>query len=212
MTNTQSTPEASTPVVPEPEAKPSVLRRAGISLMLFSLVFTGLLFASWTYLLPRFTRIQVQGKTVDLAVILPYEQSLRAQITEIESKRNVLAMPVNDAAYDTLKREAACYPLLEDLERAVAEVALQIGENAVLFSGMTFSRGTLTLMGDVRNVGPRSMTILAQFVEAVRAAPFTESLTTPVFSRQQDPVIGFHSPFSFPVRLKASDTCPSLAS
>ena len=88
MTNTQSTPEASTPVVPEPEAKPSVLRRAGISLMLFSLVFTGLLFASWTYLLPRFTRIQVQGKTVDLAVILPSATLIRQNPEKFKASYN----------------------------------------------------------------------------------------------------------------------------
>jgi hypothetical protein len=203
------TPALQTPVIPDPELKTSLWQRMGSSLLIFSLVLSGILMGSWAYVLPRLTAVKLQGKTVDLSVVIPYEQKLRAQIAEAESKRNRIVLPVKDEQFELLKRKALCYPQLQDLNEEISKVAKDVGENAVVFSGMTFdAAGTLSLSGDVRNVGPRSMTVLAEFVDDLKALPFVASATAPAFTRENDPTIGFHSPFSFTLNLKASDQCP----
>lgn len=205
MENTHITPDA----VKSLSKGMSILRRLGTSLFLFSFVFTALLFGSWMYALPRLTRITLQGRTLDLAVVVPYEQQLRAQLMDIEAKRNALALPLHDAAYDALKRDAQCYPLLEDMEKAVAEAAERTAQGSAMFSSMTFDAdGTLGLRGDIRNVGMRSMTVLAQFVEELGTLPFVASVTPPRFVRSEDAGIGHHSPFDLTLHLKPSDTCP----
>jgi hypothetical protein len=206
------TPASQTPVIPDPETSLSLFRRMGASLLLYSFVFTGILSASWTYVLPRLTRIQLQGQVVDLSVVIPYENKLKAQIASAETKRNLIVMPVNDADYDTLKRRSICYLPLEDLTAEIAKTAKAVGENAVVFSAAQLaSDGTLVLEGDVRNVGPRSMTVLARLTEDLRALPLVAEVATPVFNREKDPLIGFLSPFRFVITLTPSDACPADA-
>jgi hypothetical protein len=211
MTNIPSeTAAPQTPVIPDAEAHASLWARLGSGLFLFSLLFSTILGASYFYVLPRLTAVKLQGKTVDLSVIMPYEQKLRAQLEDAESKRNRIVLPVNDAQFEFLKQSAQCYPLLEDMSAQIAKAADAIGDKAVVFSGFAFdAKGTLSLAGDVRNVGPRSMTLLAQLVESLEALPFVSSAVPPAFTREKDAVIGFHSPFSFSLTLKASDNCPS---
>jgi hypothetical protein len=211
MTNTLSeVPAAKAPSTPK-ETGHSIFRRLGAGLLLFSIVFCGILSASWTYILPRLTRVQLQGKTVELAAVIPYEQELRTQITQVEGKRNKIVLPVKDEDFDFVKRKALCYPLLEELSAELTGVAEGIGPDTVVFSGMSFdAAGTLQVRGDVRNVGPRSMTILAQFVEALEALPFVTGVTPPPFVRIDDAFIGQHSPFDLTLTLKADDICPAL--
>jgi hypothetical protein len=211
MTNTLSTAQA--PETPQKPAETghSIFQRLGSGLLLFSVVFCGLLSASWTYVLPRLTRIQLQGQTVELSVVIPYEQQLRAQIAQVESKRNRIVLPVKDEDFDFVKRKALCYPLLEDMAADVATVAESMGPDAVVFSSMAFdAAGTLTLGGDVRNVGPRSMTVLAQYIESLEALPFVAAVIPPPFVREDSPIIGQHSPFELTITLKAEDICPAL--
>ena len=58
------------------------------------------------------------------------------------------------------------------------------------------------ISGDVRNVGLRSMTVLAQFVDAVASLPSVASVQRPVFTREKDEDVGFHSPFTFHITLQ----------
>ncbi len=62
--------------------------------------------------------------------------------------------------------------------------------------------GILKITGDVRNVGPRSMTVLAQFTEELRSQPFTSEIRHPSFSRVQDKDGNFSSPFNIQIILE----------
>ncbi len=201
------------PENPESQAQEAVqeplMRRIGLSLLLFTSVFVLLLFASWLFLLPNLTTLRLQGTTVDISVVIPFEQNLKAQIAEAEAQRSHIVLPITDTDYDLLKRQAMCFPMLETLTRSIEETARDMGENTVVFSGFAFdAKGTLVLTGDVRNVGPRSMTVLADFTERLGKLPFILSIVPPAFGRETAPGIGPHSPFILSLTLSASADCP----
>ena len=212
MTQTQpSNAQETTPeiaVSSKSEGSFALFSRMGSFLLLFSAVFVGILGISWTFVLPHLTRLQVDGKTVELSAVLPYERQLNAQIIEAEAKRNEIVLPVNDSDFETLKHRARCYPPLEDLRSQLIKTANTFGDDVVLFQELTFdASGMLSISGDIRNVGPRSMTVLAQFVDALKDIPFFTAITPPLFLRQGNASIGFYSPFSITLTLRASDDC-----
>lgn len=202
MSDTQSLSGPSEAVVAS-----TILTRVSSGLLLFSAVFAGVLLLSWYFLLPRLTQLKLQGQTVSLSAILPYEQTLRAQITELETKRTTLVLPVQDATYDALKVQSLCYPLPQDIAHTLQTAAAQMGENVVHVASSAYSAdGSVTLSGEVRNVGPRSMTVLAQFVKEVEKLPMVDSITTPAFVRENGPS-GYFSPFTFTLTLTPSTEC-----
>lgn len=87
--------------------------------------------------------------------------------------------------------------LQDQVERIAADVAE--GESMIVIDSFSvdLSEGTVHLSGDVRNVGPRSMTLLASFVEAIGEASFVGDLEPPAFTRVDDGKGNVHSPFSF---------------
>jgi hypothetical protein len=185
----------------------TILARVSSALLLFSAVFAGVLLLSWFFLLPRLTQLKLQGQTVSISAILPYEQRLRADITKLEEERTALVLPVQDATYDALKVHTQCYPLPQDALHTLHAAALQMGENVAHIASATFvQNGSVLLKGEVRNVGPRSMTVLAQFVKEVEKLPMVEDVTTPAFTRESA-AGGYVSPFEFTLTLKPSSEC-----
>ena len=69
--------------------------------------------------------------------------------------------------------------------------------DAIVLLGYYFSAdsNTVEVRGDVRNVGPRSMTVLAKFVEEVRDIAMVLDVASSRFTRLEDDDVGFHSPF-----------------
>jgi hypothetical protein len=64
--------------------------------------------------------------------------------------------------------------------------------------------------GDVRGVGPGSMTVLAEFVDLLRAHPSVHALKAPAFTREDDPGVGFHSPFTLSFVFGGPGEIPAL--
>ena len=185
---------------------PSLAHRVGFSLFLFAMVLAGLLLVSKEFVLPHFTQVNVQGELLDAVALSQYAKQLHADIATAETKRDQLMLPVNDATYSMLKESKALYPSMEVLTQELKDVAHQQSfSGSVYFREITLNAdaATLTLSGDVRNVQTRSMTVLAQFVEALRTLPFVKDIVPPSFTREEDPTIGFHSPYSITLTLQS---------
>lgn len=192
-----------------------VLRRVLFPFALFGIVLLTLLLLSWKLLIPAFTRVEFKGSPQDPATLETTVRDMREKLTRIEGKRLALILPLDDSPYGGFVREKIDQPSFFTLFtqlKMVARTFLPGQPQAVILSSLTWKGDraaaaslaprVVTLTGDVRNVGLQSMAVLAQFVEAVKGMPGIERVDFPPFQREQDPVIGFHSPFVFSVHLK----------
>ncbi|PIQ75747.1 hypothetical protein COU78_00045 [Candidatus Peregrinibacteria bacterium CG10_big_fil_rev_8_21_14_0_10_49_24] len=184
----------------------TILHRGAVPLFLFSLVLLILLVLSNMYVLPGLTSVDVGGKERDAAQLKSYYDSLLQQITEQEQERDALVLPMEDTAYRRLvEQKNAAFPLLSlraSLEQTAKQIAPE-GKSVVHIDSIRYipSKKRAELIGDVRNVGPRSMTVLAQLVEELRMQPFVEGIVSPRFQRREDPVLGMYSPFTLVISL-----------
>lgn len=176
------------------------------ALALFSLSLLGLLALSQNFLLPRFTRIPVAGSLLTIDELQEKEETLAVAVEQAESDRRELMLPSRDVIFQDLQdmKLASFSPL--NLQRRLREVAAAASGDqpqAVAIQNFLYSSSgsVLRLSGDVSGVGARSMTVLAGFVDLLRAEPFVAELEAPAFVRQESPA-GFHSPFTIEVRLR----------
>lgn len=199
-----------TPVIAAPAEQHhsvrAVLRACAISLLLFSLVLLSLLLLSRTFYLPRVAEIEVNGVRRDIGALSVYQADLLSSVQRAESERDASVVPVLDASHEALKaerRDATAFPVLQQdiLREASAVVPV---DDAIHISAFSFDaeQKTLQITGDVRHVKTRSMTVLAQFVAVLRHLSFVADLEDPAYVRQDDPVLGIHSPFTLTLTLR----------
>ncbi|MBI3331589.1 hypothetical protein HYZ99_01370 [Candidatus Peregrinibacteria bacterium] len=182
-----------------------ILRRAAVPFALFSGVLAGLLTLSWFLLLPIFTRIEVSGAQRDVAALLQYRAELQAQLVAAEESRAATLIPERDASYEDLKRLKRERPSLLRLRDQFLSVAAGIVEqhDAVHIRALHLREdGTLEMSGDVRFVGPRSMTVLAEFIEEIADIPAVAAVSLPRYVREEDLRVGPHSPFTVTITLR----------
>lgn len=186
MTHTESLPQAVEP-----------LKRILPPLFLFSLVFLGLLALSWALVLPRYTSLDLNGQLIQASDVPAYAMDLEHQITELEAQRDALTVPLRDPLYIAARAHGRMYVMLEDVENLLSSVLsdTSYSEN-VVFQTIDIDRNMVTIVGDVRGVGPSSITVLAEFVDALSASDEVTNVIAPPFTRVDDPVIGIHSPFT----------------
>jgi hypothetical protein len=189
-----------------PPVQPAdLLRRIAAPFFLFSLVLTTLLLLSWFLLLPRFTHVAVNGSLADAPELAAYRSSLQAQISAQEEKRDSFVLPFHDADYENLKAAKIDEPLFPTIWNDVRQVAngLNPTPDAIHFDRVSFdqAKNVVTLDGDVRFVGPRSMTLLAAFTESLKGIPSVSSVDLPSYRRSDDPGLGLHSPFTIVLHL-----------
>lgn len=184
--------------------------QAGASLSgpvaLFSLSLLALLALSQNFLLPRFTRIPVAGSLLTIDELQEKEDALVTAVDQAEADRRELMLPSRDVVFRDLQemKQATVSPLeLQRRLREVAEVAGGEQPQAVTISSFVYSASgsTLYLRGDVSGVGTRSMTVLASFVDLLRAEPLVADLVPPTFVREETPT-GFRSPFVITLTLR----------
>lgn len=184
----------------------AIAHRSALPLFLFSAVLLALLILSYLSLLPRLTTVELAGSVRDAQGLRAYHASLLEQITEKERQRDALVLPMEGSTYRRLVEvKHAQFPLLvlrSSLEQTVRQL-LPDETDVVRIESMRYipSKKRVELTGDVRNVGSRSMTVLAQLVEELRAQPFVSDIASPRFRRVQDPRIGPHSPFTLRIKL-----------
>ena len=179
----------------------AILERSMGPLLLFLAVLCGLLLLSWMLLLPRFTQLEVEGKKMGAGELHRYRQELQATLSTLEQHRTVLALPVQDPDFLRLMQQKQAHLTAQDVRSRLHLAAARVSDvpDAILLSRFSFdvASGAVEVEGDVRNVGPRSMTVLAAFIDQVEQMPEVSELTRPAFQRSDDGDGGFHSPFHF---------------
>lgn len=174
-------------------------------LLLFSGVLALLLLISEVVWLPRMTRIEVGGVERSLPELEAYRMDLQARIMQAEDERDAFLLPVRDVSFLQAIAWKQAQEDLVSLEESLRHAATKLTDPAeMVFASIELRPADkqLVVKGDVRGVGPGSMTMLAQFLEEVKGLPNVASLTPPSFVRIDDPTIGFHSPFIFTVTLR----------
>jgi hypothetical protein len=197
----------------------ALARRLAAPFFLFSVVLASLLFLSQSFLLPLFTKVEIGGEAISLSEVRAKQTALAKELDQKETQRSNLLISVHDELYTALKNRkrggADFLTLRTDLLRVLKDApggdsgggsatGAAAGGGEIFLSKISYDAAneTLWLSGDVRGVGPRSMTVLATFVEELRALPSIESVTTPAFVRIDDPASGPHSPFDITLALR----------
>lgn len=183
-----------------------IARRTAFSFFLFSVVLVTLLSLSWFLLVPELTRVEVGGSVRGLHELREYKSDLEAQISTLESQRGYYLMPVDHDLYDRLKRLKNDRLKFQYLRRDINEIMVTLVHdtpNAVQLSGFYFDaqRSMAEIRGQVHNVGPRSMTVLAQFVEELHKLPEIITIESSRYTRMQRGDGSFYSPFTLRLNL-----------
>lgn len=190
-----------------PQPLSAILGRVANPLLLFSGSLCALLFLSWMFLLPKFTSVErPDGTAMTPRAIAVYTKQLTADLTKAEEQRTTLIRAVNDEGYRALidARAEVLSPL--DIEQELRQAAARLGEveGAVQFISITVTGTEVTIDGDVRNVGARSLTVLAAFIDSLQNLPIVHDFQRPAFTRETLPDGTMHSPFHFSFDLSAS--------
>lgn len=176
------------------------LERISAPVLLFSGALLMLQIASFYLLLPRFMKVPVAGSIVAADEIREKEQNLEEELATLEAKRKEVVLPTHDAAYDELKAKKRSGPTLKSITEQLDQAAALSSDvsDSIAITTVTLSTtdGTVSFSGDVRNVGLKSMTVLATFVEEVERLPIVTELERPAFKRVDDAHGNSHSPFA----------------
>lgn len=182
------------------------IRRILHSFSIFMLVLVGMLFCSRFLFLPKLTRVQVAGEDRNIQEVRDYHAKLTAQLLEAETQRMQLLLPVQDDRYRsliTVKHRAFSFEDIRDRFKNVAQQFADGEVQTVFFGEITLHDvQVLDVSGEVRNVGQRSMTVLAQFIEALRMLPIVSEVQNTRFTRSFTEEKGDFSPFTLNVILQ----------
>ncbi len=178
-----------------------IARRTAFSFFLFSLVLTAFLALSWYVLVPELTRVEIGGSVRGLQELQDYKADLEGQIVALEESRGSFLLPVNHGLYQQLKRLKNDRLKFQDLRREIRQVIKELmpgRADVVVLSGFYFdaSKNIGEIHGQVANVGPRSMTVVAQFVEGIHRIPMVINVESSRFTRQEGENGSFFSPFT----------------
>lgn len=178
-----------------------ILKRTALPFFLFALFLVLLLSLSWYLLIPQLTRTEISGEQRSLSQLREYHSDLQAQISSLEGKRGTFLRPVNHRVYSRIQslktRRSVFQSLRSDVNHAM--MTLVPGKkNVVLLSHFSFDARTrkAEIRGRIANVGPRSMTVLAQFIEAIDRIPEVLDIERSRYTRVQHDDGSFSSPFT----------------
>ncbi len=204
--------EKSCPATAEtsPTPRPTIghiLYKTGVPLFIFSIVFSGVLGVSHFAILPTLTAVEVGGETRDAAALEAEAAALRSSLQDLEQERDSDMLPLGGTQYRSLADAKITAVAPVDIMHSIGDIASAVvpgNPKAVHLSRFVYAPGdhSITLSGDVRGVGPSSMTVLAQFTEALRTSPRISAVVAPSFTRLQDPTVGPHSPFTISLTLR----------
>ncbi|MBT3293273.1 hypothetical protein HOD24_04205 [Candidatus Peregrinibacteria bacterium] len=185
-----------------------ILQRTSVPLVLFTLTLTCLLFLSQSVFLPALLMVDISGSKHNAHELKTYHEALLEQVKHKQEMRSNLVLSMQGTDYRKLSDWKQSHYPFQSLLSTVSQVSRSLhnkdGDQVVFIDNIKYFPvdGQLKLNGNVKNAGPRSMTILAQLVEELRSQPFVESLKSPSFSRIEDSVGGFITPFDIQISLK----------
>tara|TARA_Y100000310_G_scaffold71946_1_gene67884 strand:+ start:49705 stop:50289 length:585 start_codon:yes stop_codon:yes gene_type:complete len=184
-----------------------IARRTAFSFFLFALVLATLLTLSWFLLVPELTRVEIGGTVRGLQELKSYKADLEGQIVTMEQQRGQFLLPVDHDLYERLKGLKNERLKFQQLRSEVNQVITHLvpgRTDVVALSGFYFDAQTnvAELRGEIHNVGPRSMTVLAQFVEEIDRIPMVISIETSRYTRQEGANNSFFSPFTLHISVR----------
>lgn len=185
----------------------TIVERSATPLLLFSGSLFSLLLLSWIFLLPKFTSVErPDGTAMTPSAIAAYTRTLAANVSEAEKNRAMFVRAVHDETYRTLvdARAASLTPL--DIEQYLRQAAARLGEReaGITFSRIVVDKHIVIVEGDIRNVGTRSLTVLAAFIDSVEQLSIVTDFKRPAFTRETLPDGSMHSPFTFTFTLPSA--------
>ncbi len=183
-----------------------IIRRMAFPFFLFTTVLAALLTLSWLLLVPRLTQVSVGGSVRSMGELEEYTQSLSEDISLLETKRTAFLLPIHHDMYERIKTMKRSRDRFQDLRFELRRVITELipdNRNAITISGIYFDADTHSaeVRGEVRSVGPRSMTVLARFIEDIQRISFVSEVTSSRFTRKEHPEGGFYSPFTLRILL-----------
>lgn len=176
------------------------IRRTAHPFLIFTSALLGVLTVSW-FIFPFFARVEVGGELRDADGIRSYHQEVKDHLQNLETQREAFVLSPQDPLYGALKDKKRTRSSFHHIRTTLENIAQNIVSDrhdsvsldSVRYDGL---RNAVRITGVVRNVGPRSMTVVAQLVDAMVDMPFVDSVEHPTFVRNEDPDIGFYSPFT----------------
>lgn len=182
---------------PEKTSFKAILDRIAEPFAVFSVALLVLLVIAQLAVLPLFNKFEVNGRTLKPGQLAQYRAELVRQVDEAEATRDNFVMPVKNETYRILQEQKDLQPVLAPVKEAVEAAARETqGEGSIAFARFHLEGHTVSVRGDVL-AGVSSMTVLAAFIERVESLPFVDTFVRPAFTREEDPVLGAHSPFTF---------------
>lgn len=186
-----------------------VLQRIAIPLLVFLLVFLGLLLLSFFLLLPRMLQVDVGGSLLSRYELREQTENILASITSLEEERTEFLRPLHDEEIFIAVRNIRSNPpvtlLLKEIQR-VADRIVPGRKDVVRIVDWEFSakESFFQISGVVHNVGTRSMTVLSQLLVELEGLSFVASIDAPEFHREGTAASGFSSPFALRLFLHSS--------
>ena len=187
--------------------------RFALPLFAFAAVLSLALFLSWWFFLPRLAGVPIHGEMLYGGSLVRLYADLHDRVDALEDARNQLVLPGQDPLSQFLRQlrrsDISLVPLLVALARS-AEEAVPDRPDAIVFEDFQYgaTSKTLQVTGDVRRVGPRSMTVLAEFIDVLGSVPVVDAVENQRFTREESPKGEFHSPFTLLLRLRSSSPLP----
>lgn len=177
-----------------------IFRRSSLQFFLFSAALMGLLMLSRYVLLPPLTQVEVSGSLMGLQELQVHKQGVEKDIIALEKKRNSFLSPQQSDIYRTLQKRKLARMRVQDIRKDIGRIAKTLvpdQEDVILLLGMEYDgRGDVVeIWGEVRNVGTRSMTVLAQFVESLRDLRLVKDIDASRYTRREDQDGSYYSPF-----------------
>ncbi|HCI03293.1 MAG: hypothetical protein CL969_00160 [Euryarchaeota archaeon] len=193
-----------------------VLHHVSVPFLIFTAVLLGFLSLSATLILPQLTQVDIAGKEHDAVELKELVKKLDTRVQELERARGEFVTPLREGLFgDAMDQKYNSRDLLlfksqlEEITQQIETASLRQGygrrenKDTISISSMTFDQEELSLKveGKVQNVGPRSMTVLAQFINAAQESKWVSDISPPKFTREHDDENGFYSPFIFTLLL-----------
>lgn len=191
-----------------------ILRRTAFPFLLFSTVLAALLILSWLLLVPRVRTTEIGGTVRNIAELQEYKNALEEEIDTLESRRMAFLLPVHNDLYTSIQTMKRKRDRFEDVRRALSRVRRDLlpdNPDSIHIAAISYNADTriAQVRGEVSQVGPRSMTVLARFIEKIENIPFVIEVRSSRFERNQDSDGNFYSPFVLHIQLNnVSSTRP----
>lgn len=184
-----------------------IVRRTSMPFLVFAIVLAGLLLLSWFLLLPGLTHVQVAGSEKSIAELVAYKKNLSDKITGLEKQRDAALLPSQDAMYRkiiAIKEDRLRFQQIRQEVTRTARTFLSGFPDVIAFHSLTYNAagGTVKLTGRVHDVGLQSMTVEAQFVDALKHISFVRDVRSSRYAREKDENGKYISPFTIQLSIK----------